>query len=658
MSGVCWLLRVCLGYLRGEKVEKVGEDWDRRATQVPHFVKISAGSVGATEHAPPTLQAPFVCQLCGDGFVTTRDLWKHATAQHHSWSEYRKRLIFEVQQCKTVPLQPIEKRRLAGNFYQELLYSRPARKTLRSDQCTMRQIVACVTCAIKDWIDDFYPCFAWTEAPFVAVVGAAEHDNEDDPDNDEGDGEEPSSHRRAYGPKLRDENGFCYFGPADKIDALLNVDNYRHFVPLAKLEELHASSVQHPRFPKMRWLLNTQRVPVLPPECAVERAESSEGVAADARPACAGIGKAEEPCWLCHHCASHLCSPEPRMPPQALANGNWGGREHPKYQALSMATKELLGLGKLIARMVLLKPMDSTDDSEKGIVGNTILVAKPSPEMIAAELPPTESQQAQYFNVVYAAGAGEHGSSNLHKKKALIVDRQEYLECAQIRRERCPLFADKPINVAEAGQRLPMIGVPHGIEQGAVQMESLQHFHPTLSGPATAGTPFCADEDKEEADDAEPAPDGDPREDENADAGCCRAPDALIAEENANAEFLIGLDGTPDDDAMGKLAAVRAKLQLAEEVGKRMRTATVRAQASQGDSAAALQSAAEEAALRADHKAVLVDIRAIARGMGERFSEEIEANVTAASRASKPATLRVHTGYTVPLPPLTMTNPP
>jgi len=53
------------------------------------------------------------------------------------------------------------------------------------------------------------------------------------------------------------------------------------------------------------------------------------------------------------------------MPPQALANWNWGGREHPKYQALSMATKNVLGLGKLIARMVLLKPMDNTDDREK-----------------------------------------------------------------------------------------------------------------------------------------------------------------------------------------------------------------------------------------------------------------------------------------------------
>ena len=91
--------------------------------------------------------------------------------------------------------------------------------------------------------------------------------------------------------------------------------------------------------------------------------------------------------------------------------------------------------------------------------------------MVAPELPPTESQQTQYFNVVYAAGAAEHGSSNLHKKRALTVDRQEYLECAQIRKECCPLFAEKPINVADAGQRLPVTGVPHGIEQGAVQME-------------------------------------------------------------------------------------------------------------------------------------------------------------------------------------------
>ena len=54
-----------------------------------------------------------------------------------------------------------------------------------------------------------------------------------------------------------------------------------------------------------------------------------------------------------------------------------GGREHHTYQNLSIDTQSLLGLGKLIARMVLLKPRDDTDDCERALVGNTILVAQP-----------------------------------------------------------------------------------------------------------------------------------------------------------------------------------------------------------------------------------------------------------------------------------------
>ena len=45
-----------------------------------------------------------------------------------------------------------------------------------------------------------------------------------------------------------------------------------------------------------------------------------------------------------------------------------------------MAQKSLLSLVKLIVRMVLLKPTDNTDESEKALVGNTILVAQPSPD--------------------------------------------------------------------------------------------------------------------------------------------------------------------------------------------------------------------------------------------------------------------------------------
>ena len=113
------------------------------------------------------------------------------------------------------------------------------------------------------------------------------------------------------------------------------------------------------------------------------------------------------------------------MPPQALANWNWGGREHPKYQNLSMATRTLLGLARLLMRMVLLNPTDNTDESEKAIGGNTTIVAQPAPRLIAAQLPPTEAEQASYFNVVYGTGAAENNADKLGKKKALRVDREE-----------------------------------------------------------------------------------------------------------------------------------------------------------------------------------------------------------------------------------------
>jgi len=104
-----------------------------------------------------------------------------------------------------------------------------------------------------------------------------------------------------------------------------------------------------------------------------------------------------------------------------------------------MATKSLLGLGKMMMRLVLLKPRDSSNESEKGLVGNTILVAQPSPEMIAAELPPTETEQASYFNVVYGTGAAEHVSTKVGMNKALRIDRAEYLECARLRAEHPPI---------------------------------------------------------------------------------------------------------------------------------------------------------------------------------------------------------------------------
>ena len=324
--------------------------------EIPHFLRFELEQSGAAARAhssTPTIQAPVICQLCGAGFLSPKDLWAHAAKEHHSWAEARKRLIFEVQRRTSVPLHPPEKRRLANNFMHDLLYSYPGRNTVRPGECTMRQIVACAVCAIKDWIDDFYPCYLWKDAPSSAQAGATEHGSDHDTDD-----EDTHTGSPPKGIQLRDEHGFCYFGPPERIHAHLNVDSYVPVVPLAPLEELHASSVQHPSYPAMRWLLHTRRVPLLSSEGAAIARESADGApGAPARgapehatPACAGIGDAEKPAWICHHCACHLCSPQPRMPPQALANWNWGGREHPKYQNLTMATQSLLGLGKLIMR--------------------------------------------------------------------------------------------------------------------------------------------------------------------------------------------------------------------------------------------------------------------------------------------------------------------
>ena len=49
-------------------------------------------------------------------------------------------------------------------------------------------------------------------------------------------------------------------------------------------------------------------------------------------------------------------------------------------------------------------------------------------------------------------------------------------------------------------------------------------------------------------------------------------------------------------------------------------------------------------AVGADHKSICVDMRSLARSMGDRFQQEVERSITAANRKSTPATLRVHTG--------------
>ena len=57
-----------------------------------------------------------------------------------------------------------------------------------------------------------------------------------------------------------------------------------------------------------------------------------------------------------------------------------------------------------------------------------------------------------------------------------------------------------------------------------------------------------------------------------------------------------------------------------------------------------MESAGDLAALLADHKSTCIDMRSMARSMGDRFQQEIEESVLAAHKQNSPATLRIHTG--------------
>ena len=96
------------------------------------------------------------------------------------------------------------------------------------------------------------------------------------------------------------------------------------------------------------------------------------------------------------------------MPFFALANWNWGGRLHPLYYNLSIATKMLRGLATVICRLIVLRYSEHEEDQEKGFVGNTILLTQPRPQEIIQKLPPTDEQVLQQHRYQSPARSGHH----------------------------------------------------------------------------------------------------------------------------------------------------------------------------------------------------------------------------------------------------------
>ena len=428
--------------------------------------------------------------------------------------------------------------------------------------------------------------------------------------------------------------------------------------PLIPSEELHASSVQHPSHANYRWLLNTRRVPVQPP------AEPAAAATERTLPRCAGTGNSEEPVWLCKKCTTALCRPEPVMPFFALANWNWCGRLHPLYYDLSIPMQALLGLAIMVCRLIVLRYSENIDDQEKGLVGNTILLAQPPAEEIIQKLPPPDSEFSKYMSVCFNSQAMT--KEDVGKHRALEIDPAQYIECVELRRKVCPVFTEVQVDAEQIRTQWPERAVPTAIVEGAQGMDTLRTFRPTLDGPASMKASTCE----------LPTEDGartviDDGEDDAADATERGASHAHTcdhqgaATEHAGdeaenwslpidlpAEFLIGVHENDAGDPVDRMLAFQKQLELVQEYGKSLnRLEQRRQEAAKSKSDEVAEAAAELAAGKAQHNAALVQLRSLAKDMGSKYRAHMEQLWSAAqikdADSNNPKTLHIKSGKPV-----------
>ena len=117
------------------------------------------------------------------------------------------------------------------------------------------------------------------------------------------------------------------------------------------------------------------------------------------------------------------------MPAYALANWNWGGRLHPEYKDLNIATKSLLGLATMICRLIVLQHSEHEEDQEKGFVGNTILLTQPSPKQIMEALPPPDEEMSQYVSVCF--NNQNMTAADVSKQRELMTCPDTYIACTK-----------------------------------------------------------------------------------------------------------------------------------------------------------------------------------------------------------------------------------
>ena len=618
-----------------------------------HFKADGAGMTGVGEGNPlheqmlPVLIGPRVCELCGDGFVTWTALAKHVEASHVSWAEYRKRVFWHAQHEETnvshaVPLSWSRKRQILGNATTQLVSAVSSKPVIRKEDASKesvppqrekRESVGCAVCATQEWTERMRRCYMFRGSPLGQEAGVETTEVEDErkPAGELSEEEEEDKAQLRQG-LLKDKDGLYYFGPPEDIDVFLSTARYAERWPQIPAEELHASSVQHPKHPEFRWLLRTRRVPVQEVAStanvdgngsATARASVETVPDAEARPPCAGIGDPDATVLLCRWCAKNICHRKPTLPQRALANDLWGGREHPLFQKLRNlpAAKMLLGQARVLFRKVVLNQKHGREavELQHGLQGNTTFIAQPKTSAIAKTLPPPMGDVAEQLQVVFSVSR-----TDVAKAKPLQVPRGLYLECARLRQAMCPLYADIVIDEARVATELREEEAPPAFVAGAVHMEDVNKFRPNLTGPASARVADAAVTSREEdmlevgMSDEEPAC----LEVDGELTSAAARGDAGGAVEEEEAENLIGLDDAAENDPLQPYVVVQEQIRRLQEDQARIQRKEERLEAVEGDGqvVAGMQLTAAREACRGH----ALELREVCRRLADRHEKEIE----------------------------------
>ena len=476
------------------------------------------------------LPPPVVCELCHQGFLHFAALASHCEKKHKGYPEYRKQILWKFQRAGPQALQLWLKRSMlqAYSFFEQ--FSIPSSganfwsKAL--PKAKPRKEVACVVCAQKDWLEHRYECLLFQEPDGRISWSQVE------------DGCLANAESTSLQLTLCSKNGELCFGPSAKIDKILNVRQYMDLMPSIPPEELLYSSVAHPFDNDKKWLLHSRRVSLLPSSVCEA----------------AGIGDPSKKSWLCKACLCCLCIPEPKMPPLALMNGLWLGRLHPAFANLSPACKMLLGRGRLVMKKLFLGKGDK-EETQQGLAGNTILVAQASAEN-AAQLPCVQSV-LDNLAIVFCKTLQDVKTSSF-----LFVNRQEYLSCAEIRKQVCPVFKDVQINRLAAEAELPTSGVPDAFVKHAVHMPETEQLQTVMAGPASRAG-FASAHTEEDA--------------ESDEEGNVALEPSM--QDSSSGQEMIGLDSGLDPEPAQLFNALTIKMGLVQEAAQKMV-----AQASKGPS--------------------------------------------------------------------------